>query len=109
MIPSSGQNGLSRFESFSTREPRRISDGIGTRSATTLAGRLVVAQAEVDGRAQPAVARPLGELDLGDERRLDPGHVARRTCGSVGASANGGSLAAQRPQERSRAGRARGR
>ena len=41
-----------------------------------LVSQLILAQAEVNGRPQPAVPRPLGELDLGDERRLDPGHVA---------------------------------
>ena len=41
-----------------------------------LVSQLILAQAEVNGRPQPAVARPLGELDLRHERRLDPGHVA---------------------------------
>ena len=37
---------------------------------------LVVPQALVGRRAQPPVARPLQELHLADELRLDPGHVA---------------------------------
>ena len=36
---------------------------------------LVLTQAQVRGRAQPALVRPLGELDLGDELRLDPDDV----------------------------------
>ena len=78
MIPSSGQNGLSRFESRSTR---RAAADLGRHAdalATTVAGGLVVAQAEVYRRAEPAVARPLGELDLRHEPRLDPADVARR-------------------------------
>jgi hypothetical protein len=37
---------------------------------------LVLAEALVGGRAQAAVVRPLGELDLTDELRLDPDDVA---------------------------------
>ncbi len=53
-------------------------DEAGSPAALTddLAGGLVVTQTEVPRMAQPTVARPLGETDLGDERRGDPGHVA---------------------------------
>ena len=40
--------------------------------APDLGRRLVVPQAEVDGRAQPALVRPLGEPHLGHDHRLDP-------------------------------------
>ena len=45
-------------------------------SRTTSERGLVVAQAEEARVAQTAVAGPLGEPDLGDELRLDPGHAA---------------------------------
>src|SRR5579875_455069 len=41
-----------------------------------LGGGLVLPQAEVAGVAQASGARPFGEGELGDERRLDPGDVA---------------------------------
>ena len=85
MIPSSGQNGLSRFESFSTRLPCLISGGDRRALASHLVGRLVLAQPEVHRRPQPSVVRPLGELDLGDELRLDPGDVA--PCAPAASSA----------------------
>ena len=44
--------------------------------ATHLARVLVVAQAQVDRRAQPPVVRELGERGFGDELRLDPDDVA---------------------------------
>ena len=75
MIPSSGQNGLSRFESLRTRLPFRIS-GRHRLLAPHLGRLLVLAEALVGGRAQAAVVRPLDELDLGDELRLDPDDVA---------------------------------
>ena len=55
--------------------PRRISAGIGL-LATHLVRRLVLAQALERRRPQPAVVRPLRELDLADELRLDPDDVA---------------------------------
>ena len=75
-MPSPGQNTLSRFESSSGRcgEPRP-SPSAGARGARRRL--LVVAQALVRRRAQPALPRPLEELDLADELRLDPGDVAR--------------------------------
>ena len=73
MIPSSGQKGLSRFESFSSREPLRIAVLERLRLlAVHLLRRLVLAQALVRRRAQAAVVRELRELHLGDELRLDP-------------------------------------
>ena len=41
-----------------------------------LGGLLVLAQPEVDRRTKPSLARPLDELDLCDELRLDPDDVA---------------------------------
>ena len=74
MIPSSGQKTLSRFESLSTRLPRRSS--VGQRLlAVHLARRLVLAQPLERRRAQTAVVRPLDELDLADELGLDPDDV----------------------------------
>ena len=75
LIPSSGQNGLSRFVSF--RTPRAALQLRLHRDAfcDDVLRRLVVTQTDIDGCAEAAVLRPLGELDLGDERRLDPGHV----------------------------------
>ena len=49
--------------------------GLDRQLATHLLGLLVLAEALVGGRAQPAVVRPLGELDLADEPRLDPDDV----------------------------------
>ncbi len=44
--------------------------------ADDLTGGLVVSQAEEAWVAQAIVAGPLGEADLGDELRRDPGHIA---------------------------------
>src|SRR5204862_3788569 len=49
----------------------------GGRLAHDLRGLLVVAQALVGGRAQHARARPLTELDLGDQARLGEDRLAR--------------------------------
>ena len=75
MIPSSGQNTLSRFESFSSRLPLRSSVGSGS-SRVDLLGLLVLAQPLVRRRPETAVVRPLDELDLAHEPRLDPDDVA---------------------------------
>ena len=63
---------------------RPICQRLGHPFADHLSRRLVVPEAEEAGVAQSAVARPLGEADLGDELRLDPCHVAfldRLWCG----------------------------
>ena len=57
--------------------------GDGRPLAADLLCRLVVAQTHVDGRAQPPLARPLDELDLGHERRLDPDDVAAADAGHL--------------------------
>ena len=49
--------------------------GSGARSRRTSERRLVLLQAQVRRRAQPALVRPLRELDLRDELRLDPRDV----------------------------------
>ena len=72
MMPSSGQNGLSRFERRSVRLPLRISSAIGRPSPRGH----IVADPEKDGRAKPALPRPLREGDLDGERRLDPAHAS---------------------------------
>ena len=83
MIPSSGQNSLSRFDSLSTRLPFRTSGSIAAALALHLVGLLVVAESLVDRRAQPAVVRPLRETHLGDELRLDPDDVALAHAGHL--------------------------
>src|SRR3954469_10426607 len=68
----------SRASTRSWMEVTSLQRGTGANRellAHDLGGRLVLAQPEVARVAQAPVARPLREADLGDERRLDPGHA----------------------------------
>ena len=77
VIPSSGQNGLSRFEKRSSRRPRLISGGSGTRSG---ARRRQSCPHEVgDTRARAAVLRA-------STRRTRPRRRARARPRDVGAA-----------------------
>ena len=103
MIPSSGQNGLSRFESLSSRFPFRITLSSGASAAAgavDLVRLLVVAQAEVRGMAQVAVVRPLAVAHLRDELRLDPLHVALADARHLRRLGERRRVAMQRLQER---------
>ena len=85
MIPSSGQNGLSRLERRSTRPPLRISIPRRPSRRPTSSARLVLAQPLVGRRAQVPVVRPLDELDLADEPARPR---RRRPCGRAASSAS---------------------
>src|SRR4029077_8486437 len=66
--------------------------------APDLTGRLVLAETQVRRRAQPAVVRPLGALDLCHERRLDPDDVAPADLRHLRNLAEGRRLPPERPK-----------
>src|SRR6185503_9697282 len=78
------------------RQPQRPSATTELRLDAWALHRHVVADTEEHGRAQPALARLLGERDLRGERGLDPGHVA----GSYARHARGLDERRRRPLER---------
>ena len=91
MIPSSGQNGLSRFDSLRTRLPRRISSGIGARSRCTSLASLSSRRPWYTGaRSRPSCvhsAKRTSATSRGSTQTTSP----FRTFGIFGTSANGGS------------------
>jgi hypothetical protein len=62
-------------------------------------GRLVLAEAEIRGRTQPALVRPLGELDLGHQVRVDPGDVRLADAGHLRELGKRGVAPSQRLEE----------
>ena len=83
MIPSSGQNGLSRFESRSSRRPERI-DARQRVGGAHLLGRLVVAESEVAGcRRCPSCVHSLKRPG----RRAAARPTGCRPCARAAASA----------------------
>src|SRR5205814_4075054 len=66
--------------------------------AADVLGRLVLAKPLIGRRAEVAVVRPLDELDLADELRLDPPHVALSHLGHLGHDLERRALALERLQ-----------
>ena len=100
VIPSSGQNGLSRFESLSTRRPFARRSGAASRSRRTSSARLVVAEAA--GRPARAAGRRASTPRTRPRRRAPARPRRRRPAARAASSASRRTAASsrcERPEE----------